>query len=363
MKFRFLVRSSFLFFTTNLLAQNLVPNPSFEELTSCPVDVSVDSTGIAKARHWFTTDKNNTPDLFNECTGKGEHYAMLGTQNTPAKSGKGYAGIWCFSERLEVRLKSPLVKNKTYRVQMYVYRAADSGESRFLYPGFYFCFSRILIIKKNIDDSLINKKVIGIVKNDTNESNHSKWELFSAYYTARGGENYFAFGGLNTSKAIDKIYYEEYHHTIPYYYPYYYIDDVSVEEDTTVSTSQPLAFQGKLVTGQKLTLKNIFFETSKANLLSTSNNELDALVKALQSNQLVSLNISGYTDSTGNEMSNIELSTKRAEAVRNYIVRKGIALNRINCKGFGSANAVADNKTEEGKKSNRRVEIEVTGIH
>jgi len=341
----------------SLSAQNLVPNPSFEELTSCPVDLSEDSTGIAKAKHWFTTDKHNTPDLFNECTPKGE-YALLGTQNTPARTGKGYVGIWCYGERLEVRLKSPLVKNKTYRVQMYVSEDDSGGRTHALYSStFFFCFSKALIIKKYIEESLISKKVISVVKNDSNMSNRTKWKLFSAYYTAKGGEVYFAFGGLNTAKAIEERNKEEYTHTIPFD-AYYYIDDVSVEEDSTAPASAPVAFQGKLVAGQKLTLKNIFFETAKANLLPASDKELDALAKALQDNPLISLNISGYTDSTGNEKSNIELSTKRAEAVRNYLVSKGIVLKRLNCKGFGSANPVASNKTEEGKQNNRRVEIE-----
>ncbi len=95
--------------------------------------------------------------------------------------------------------------------------------------------------------------------------------------------------------------------------------------------------------------------------LPPPNKELDVLAKALQDSPLISLNISGYTDSTGNEKSNVELSAKRAEAVRNYLVKKGIVLKRLNCSGFGSANPVADNKTEEGRKSNRRVEIEVNG--
>jgi outer membrane protein OmpA-like peptidoglycan-associated protein len=357
MKFLSLVCTSFLFFSTNLHAQNLVPNPGFEELTSCPNGMSADSTGIEKARYWFSTDKNNSPDLFNECTGK--EWGYPGTGNIPPKSGKGYAGIMCFSERLEVRLKSPLIKNKTYRVQMYVCKDS-TWKSRFFYPGFYFCFSKIKVIKKYIDDSLIYRKVISIVKNDSNEPEHPLWKLFSAYYTAKGGENYFAFGGLNSAKVIEKINDEEYHHTVPYFYPYYFVDNISVEEDTV---SAPVAFQGKLVAGEKLTLKNIFFETAKANLLSTSYNELDALAKAMKNNPSVALNISGHTDSTGNEMSNIELSTKRAEAVRNYLVKKGIALKRLSCKGFGSASPVADNKTEEGRKSNRRVEIEVTETH
>lgn len=211
----------------NPKAQNLVPNPSFEELKSCPGDMSQDSTGIEKARYWFTTDKNNTPDLFNECTMKGSS-AMLGTQNTPPKSGKGYAGITSFSERLEVRLMSPLVKNKTYCVQMYVCNPVK-GTTSSSYPGFSFCFSKVLVIKKYIEDSLITKYAITMVNSDSNRSDNCKWKLFSAYYTAKGGEKYFAFGGLNTSKEIDKENLEEYHHTKPIA-AYYYFDDVCVSE-------------------------------------------------------------------------------------------------------------------------------------
>jgi len=364
MKFLFLICTSFLFFTSNLYAQNLVPNPSFEELTSCPdIPLAKDATEIEKARYWFTTSKNGSPDLYNECTGK--EWGYPGTQNVPAKSGKGYAGIDCFQERLEVRLKSALVKNKTYRVQMYVCTPFNE-RSIFSYPSIlHFCFTDMLLTFKYMADSLKDRRVIRIVDNADNRSDNCKWKLFSARYKARGGENYLTFGGLYYPERIDnKIYlYEDGRSINSFKAYYYYIDDVSVEEDTTVSTSPPLPFKGKLVTGQKLTLKNIFFETSKANLLSTSNNELDTLAKAMQNNWLVSINIFGYTDSTGNEISNLELSTKRAEAVRNYLVRKGIALKRINCKGFGSTNPVADNKTEEGKKSNRRVEIEVTGTH
>ncbi|HTB32466.1 MAG TPA: OmpA family protein, partial [Bacteroidia bacterium] len=260
---------------------------------------------------------------------------------------------------------SPLVKNKTYRVQIYVCTPFNE-RSLFSYPSIlHFCFTKNLLTFKYMADSLKDRRVIRIVDNDSNRSDHCKWKLFSARYKAKGGENYFAFGGLYYPESVDdKLYgYDGGRRINPFKAYYYYLDDVSVEEDTTVSSSSPIAFQGKLVAGQKLTLKNIYFEASKANLLPASNKELDTLAKAMQNNRLVSLNISGYTDSTGNEMSNIELSTKRAEAVRNYLIGKGIALQRVNCKGFGSANPVADNKTEEGRKSNRRVEIEVTGTH
>ncbi|HVA98187.1 MAG TPA: OmpA family protein, partial [Bacteroidia bacterium] len=331
----------------------LVPNPSFEELTSCPFEVSVDSTGIAKAKYWFTTDKKNSPDLLNECNRNIYGVSVPGTQNLWAKTGKGYAGIASASEHLEIKLKSPLVKNKTYRVQMYVSNLVNAKSALSYTSNISFCFSNNLISKKDIEDSLINRNTIGIVKNNS-DYNHSKWKLFSADYKASGGEIYFAFGGFINLNVLEKMLEK---HIIS---PYYYIDDVSVKEiDSTVSTAPRLAFQGKLVIGQKLELKNIFFETSKANLLSTSDNELDKLAKAMQNNLSVSLNIFGYTDNTGNETSNIELSTKRAEAVRNYLVKKGIDSKRLNCKGFGSTNPVADNKTEKGRKNNRRVEIEV----
>ena len=69
----------------------------------------------------------------------------------------------------------------------------------------------------------------------------------------------------------------------------------------------------------------------------------------------------GHTDSIGSDSWNMPLSVRRADAVKGYLVSKGIEKNRIYTEGKGSKNPVADNKTAEGRAKNRRVEIEVVG--
>jgi outer membrane protein OmpA-like peptidoglycan-associated protein len=67
--------------------------------------------------------------------------------------------------------------------------------------------------------------------------------------------------------------------------------------------------------------------------------------------------IGGHTDSIGDPIKNIEISVKRAKTVKNYLVKLGIAPERLIIQGYGSRNPIADNKTEDGRALNRRVEI------
>ena len=69
----------------------------------------------------------------------------------------------------------------------------------------------------------------------------------------------------------------------------------------------------------------------------------------------------GYTDSIGTEQYNLGLSQRRANAVKEYLVSKGIAANRIYTEGKGEADPIASNATREGRAQNRRVEIEIVG--
>ena len=68
---------------------------------------------------------------------------------------------------------------------------------------------------------------------------------------------------------------------------------------------------------------------------------------------------SGYTDNKGSDTINRKISKRRAEAVLNYLSSKGIGVNRLSTKGYGSDSPVADNNTEEGRQANRRVELRV----
>ena len=89
--------------------------------------------------------------------------------------------------------------------------------------------------------------------------------------------------------------------------------------------------------------------------------KLDDLVGKIKGISLEVIIAVGHTDSVGSDAYNQKLSVKRAEAVKAYLVTKGIEKNRVYTEGKGEKQPVADNKTSEGRAKNRRVEIEVVG--
>ena len=107
------------------------------------------------------------------------------------------------------------------------------------------------------------------------------------------------------------------------------------------------------------TLDNVLFETGKANLKSTSFKAIDELAAAMRAKTTMEVEIAGHTDNVGDKDTNLKLSQERAEAVRNYLIRKGIDSNRISAKGYGDTKPVADNNTETGKQQNRRTEVKI----
>lgn len=109
----------------------------------------------------------------------------------------------------------------------------------------------------------------------------------------------------------------------------------------------------------KVILKNVFFDTKKTNLKPESITELDNVVRLMNENPNMKILISGYTDNVGKPEDNLRLSTGRAVAVVNYLLNKGVNKNRLSFKGFGEANPIADNKTEDGRALNRRTELSV----
>lgn len=118
----------------------------------------------------------------------------------------------------------------------------------------------------------------------------------------------------------------------------------------------------KVKVGKKIVLNNILFELGKAILTTGSYGELDKLVGVLLDNPQMKIEISGHTDNTGNPVINAKLSTDRARAVVDYLVKKGIDRGRLSYMGYGSEQPIADNTTAAGKAKNRRVEFKVLGL-
>ncbi|MCB9195321.1 MAG: OmpA family protein [Flavobacteriales bacterium] len=109
----------------------------------------------------------------------------------------------------------------------------------------------------------------------------------------------------------------------------------------------------------QFTLNNVFFDTGKSSLKSTSYKELDELVDLLKLQPDLKIEIAGHTDNVGSDESNKTLSEERAKAVLDYLVQEGIDKNRLTSNGYGSSIPVADNTTESGRKKNRRTEIHI----
>ncbi|WP_109829635.1 OmpA family protein [Reichenbachiella versicolor] len=110
----------------------------------------------------------------------------------------------------------------------------------------------------------------------------------------------------------------------------------------------------------KSALEGVNFVLGKAVLTEDSKPNLHNVTMVLKAHKGFKLKVSGYTDSSGDEQLNLKLSQERADAVKQYLIEDGIEGARIMSKGYGEANPVASNDTEEGRAQNRRVEFEIT---
>ncbi len=112
--------------------------------------------------------------------------------------------------------------------------------------------------------------------------------------------------------------------------------------------------------GKPLVLQGVNFRTGKSTLLPESSVILDRVAESLVANPGVTIEVGGHTDLTGSKITNVRLSQARAVAVRQYLISKGVAPNRITARGYASTRPIADNTSVEGRAANRRVELTKT---
>lgn len=104
---------------------------------------------------------------------------------------------------------------------------------------------------------------------------------------------------------------------------------------------------------------DIHFETAKATINSQSYNLLDDMVELMKRKKDMKIELAGHTDSDGSAESNLKLSKDRANAVKAYLVKQGIASSRVQTVGYGESKPVESNDTAQGKARNRRTEVRV----
>lgn len=111
--------------------------------------------------------------------------------------------------------------------------------------------------------------------------------------------------------------------------------------------------------GATVRLDNVFFSFDKSDLKTESYLELNKLVELMQANPTLSVEIRGHTDSEGADAYNLTLSDSRAKAVMDYVVSKGIPVDRLKAKGYGETQPLSTNDTEAGRALNRRTEFRI----
>lgn len=142
----------------------------------------------------------------------------------------------------------------------------------------------------------------------------------------------------------------------------FYGQDIDYSQFTGNPEMRIDAYLSPILPGSKVALRNIYFDIGKYDLKSESEPELYRLLKFMQLNPKLKIEISGHTDNTGNQSSKKELSLRRATRVRDWLLKKGIPGRNMQVAGYGAERPEEDNESEEGRARNRRVEVEVVEL-
>jgi outer membrane protein OmpA-like peptidoglycan-associated protein len=132
-----------------------------------------------------------------------------------------------------------------------------------------------------------------------------------------------------------------------------YVDSINLSEDGFLIIELEKIKSGTFV------LENIFFEKSESDLKQSSIVELNKVLKLMSINPEIKIEISGHTDSDGDNNLNLQLSINRAKAVVNWLIENNISSDRLFFKGYGETRPIEDNNTLLNKAKNRRTELTI----
>ena len=335
-------------------AQNLVPNPGFEEFRQCPRHLG-NAAGDLSA--WDTPTLGST-DFFHTCSqtmGAPENFN--GRQG--AGEGEGYAGFYAYApddyrEYLQVPLLQPLEKDRSYKVSFWV---SLSERSDFAVEGLGVLFAREPLrvrTKKNLAKKhwyaqAGNQYHYLESQGPGNLSDTEDWQEVQFEFVALGTERYLLLGNFlpnnqtrkrNTGRSSNKG-------------AYYYIDRVSVRPDGPLPAEKAYPLDSLLV------LPALLFEFDTALLTPSGEEELRRLHAFVRSDPGYSLELRGHTDALGRASYNRALSERRCRAVADYLASLGLEPRRVTWQAFGASQPVGDNRTPEGRRQNRRVEFRI----
>jgi len=346
------------------IAQNLVPNPGFEDYTKCPGNYSQHSSEF-RVNHWSSASLG-TPDYFNKCsTGDADvPHNWAGVSN--AQEGQGYAGIYVwmttgrdYREYLQCQLTDSLVKDTLYIIQLH-YRLSSYSKYAVDRIGLHLSTEPV---KARQDKVLPIEPTFSIIQDSALTMETGHWEVGRMEYRAKGGEQFLLIGNFfdDASTRFYRIKFMPTQQEMLAMGSYYYIDQVSVtprfSNQKVIEDFIPEFIASKTELNTTYVLKNIQFEFNSYKLHPSSSPELDKLVMWLRQNPSVNVQLAGHTDDVGSVRYNLTLSQNRAKTVAAYLTSQGIPRDRITSAGYGKDKPLITETTEEARGINRRVEV------
>jgi OmpA-OmpF porin, OOP family len=353
--------------SVNLNAQNLVPNPSFEEVVDCPQSFSTSKSDF-RVPGW-SSPTLGTPDHFHVCSWGEADVPFNWAGSANARTGKAYAGMYVWNKRddgknyreyIQCELAEKLSPGEEYVLEFY-FKLAPNSVYTSNRLGLTLASSALNL---NHDQNIELTPILSVEKDTAVTTETGSWERARIIYKAIGDERYLIIGNFYTNALTKstRLPFRIGKNSMLTHSAYYYIDDVSVKPvDSVKQKVVPVVtsdFKSDAIElNRDYILKNIQFEFDSYVLMRASFVELDKVIDYLKVNNQVHVRLSGHTDFIGSEDYNTTLSRNRARSVADYFISKGVGANRIISYGYGKSRPLVLDKTDEGRKINRRVEI------
>ncbi len=334
------------------IQKNIVPNGSFENYRK-------KSSSIKQAIPWqqiASVDFYQAPISGDTSVKKGAYGGMC------------YAGLRFqkkYKEFLQVKLAEPLHRGSIYEFEMFI-RLAYWSNATVKSMGVLFTKTgyktQADVLKTALIDTIARKGSL---------TNNYQWFKVSGKYQADGGEKYITIGNFAPTIKKDMVRMNIF--KLGFREAYYFVDDIQLVKAIEVvekvkveivgsfsadEQDSVLLVKNNIKVGEKVQLKNIFFENDRYYLLPESNLELNKLAQYLLRNPKMEVQINGHSDNKGSRSKNQKLSELRAREVFEYLIKKGVQ-NKLYFKGYGSSLPIAGNDTDIDRAKNRRVEFEI----
>lgn len=340
---------------------NLVPNPGFEEFDGFPIGWYYKGSDFDDVMKYWTSPTTASPDAYGSRVRVPSSWAEKGFGKQAPHSGQSMAGITVFGcsngkphcrEYIQIQLKEPLVEGQNYVFELWVASLEAGLRSNNL--GAFFTDKRLKIAGEeriNVKPTVFTSKII--------DAKNSQWQKLTLKFKAETEADWLIIGNFQSDEetmimappSVSNL-----------NFGYYYLDDVSLKKTEPI---MPIPIKDddltrvKLEVGKVVRLKDIFFDSDKADLLPRSYVELDKLVIILKENPKLEIEIIGHTDNVGDSNYNLTLSRRRAAMVMDYLTRNGIVNSRLRANGFGDKQPIKPNDSEETRQLNRRVEFRI----